>query len=62
MRRDSQLNDDTRPILGKCEVCKCDIHGKNELYEQDLCYDFGYGLVCDRCMYEYVYDNFRLRE
>lgn len=54
---------DWRPVIGECEVCKCDIHGADEngIYEADDGYRFEDGaMVCGDCLRKYCNENFRI--
>ena len=49
--------EDTRPIIGYCEVCGCAIHGSTEIYEADDGYDLEGTIICADHLKEYFEDN-----
>lgn len=54
---------DCRPVIGECEVCKCDIHSADDcgIYEEDDAYLFESGdIVCADCLRKYCNEHFRI--
>ena len=46
--------EDKRPLRGYCEICKEPVYGENDGYDADDAYLFEDGIVCDRCLYDYL--------
>lgn len=63
MRTDDPIRDmenhqvDKRPIIGRCIICGCEIHGDNDRTYGDDYWDFGEGKVCEDCLYGYIDDH-----
>ena len=52
---------DTRPVLGYCTECGCEIHGGNEFFESDEAYCIDDEYVCDGCLREYM-NKYKLKQ
>ena len=53
--------EDRRPIVGYCEVCGCELHGGNDLYDADEGYEVEHGVfVCEDHLKDYFYP-YRIR-
>lgn len=53
---------DWRPVIGECDICGCDIHGADGVYESDEAFAFedGGDVVCSDCLYKYCREHFRI--
>ena len=61
--RDAELAAiDRRPVIGTCDICKCEIHGADGIYEADDAFAFedGGDIVCDNCLYRYCREHFSI--
>lgn len=50
---------DSRPVIGTCSVCGCDIHGSGPGYYADDYFEFFSERICEECVMVYVNRNFR---
>ena len=48
---------DTRPILGRCEICGKEIHGSDSTSLPDEAYCFDGNYVCYDHLHEYFHEN-----
>lgn len=51
------FSEDSRPVIGYCEVCGCPIYGSDETHDADDGYDFDGEVVCADHLKEYFEDN-----
>lgn len=52
---------DTRPVIGTCEECGHDIHGKDKDYYEDDAYCMPDGaFVCADCLRDYCNRHYRI--
>lgn len=49
--------EDPRPLLGRCEICGCEIRGGTAEYDPDDAYEFDNEYVCSDHLEEYFKDN-----
>ena len=49
-----RASEDSRPIIGHCDECGCDIHGENALYEADEYYEINGDKVCEDCLQSFM--------
>ena len=53
-----EFGEDTRPLLGHCEVCDAPLHGSTSTEDADDGYEIESGVfVCDDCLREYFKDK-----
>lgn len=50
---------DTRPVIGECEVCKRLIHGSDYAHYGDSYFEIDGCMVCEDCPMEYLNENCR---
>ena len=51
---DWAAREDTRPLLGHCEICGQEIYGEDDDYDADDAYVFEGDYVCDNCLFKYL--------
>ena len=60
--RDAKYHIDDRPVIARCEMCRCDICGSARGYYGDDHYVFDGGIViCTDCKDDYINENFLVR-